>query len=339
MTRIAVTELEYRKALGIFTGSEASGLDCVPVAAEEAALAAAITAKDIRHAIIGVEKYSGGLYRALPKGGVIARFGVGHDGVDKAAASAHGLFCTNTPGALDDSVAEHTLNLLFAAARQTVAQAAALRAGQWAPTMGTELKGKTLAVIGCGAIGRRVGQVAARGLGMNVIGCEVAPVDVNSLQAECGFTTVVKEFEAAVREAHYVSLHIPSLPATRHFINQERLAQVAPGSWLVNTARGAIVDEAALFEALSAGKLGGAALDVFEREPYVPVDPAKDLRRLANVILTPHVSSSTREACDRMARRALQNIRWAEAGDYQRLDLLNREVLESCVKTAGKGSI
>jgi phosphoglycerate dehydrogenase-like enzyme len=328
MAKVATTELEYRKAEAIFIRAGADGLECICLPAEEAALTAGIRAQGIQHAIIGVERYSGPLYQALGKGGVIARFGVGHDGVDKAQATAHGLLCTNTPGALDDSVAEHTINLMFAAARHTVSQAAGLRAGEWAPRMGTELKGKTLAIIGCGAIGRRVGQIAALGLGMKVVGCEVAEVDVNRLQREFGFVSVVKDFAAAVSGADYVSLHIPSLPATRHFINRERLGQLSAGCWVVNTARGAIVDEAAVFDALAGGKLGGAALDVFEREPYVPVDLAKDLRKLPNVIMTPHISSSTREACDRMANRALQNIRLAEAGRYEQMDLLNRDVLE-----------
>jgi phosphoglycerate dehydrogenase-like enzyme len=290
-------------------------------------LAAAIRAQGIRHAIIGVEKYSGALYEALSEGGVIARFGVGHDGVDKARATAHGLPCTNTPGTLDDSVAEHTINLLFAAARRTVEQAARLRAGEWAPQMGIELKGKTLAIIGCGAIGRRVAQVAAHGLGMKVIGCEVSDLDVPRMQREFGFAAVVKDFAEAVSAADFVSLHIPSLPETRHFLNRERLGLLPAGCWIVNTARGALVDEAALFDSLAGGKIAGAALDVFAREPYEPAAAGKDLRTRANVIMTPHISSSTREACDRMAERALRNIQLAEAGKYEEMDLLNREVL------------
>jgi phosphoglycerate dehydrogenase-like enzyme len=267
------------------------------------------------------------LYQTLSKGGVIARFGVGHDGVDKAQATANGLFCTNTPGALDDSVAEHTINLLFAAARHTVAQASGLRAGSWSPQMGAELKGKTLAVIGCGAIGRRVAQIVAHGLGMKVVGCEVADLDVKRMQREFGFAAVAKDFADAVGGADYVSLHIPSVPATRHFLNCGRLGLLLAGCWIVNTARGALVDEVALFDALAGGKLAGAALDVFEREPYEPAAPGKDLRTLANVIMTPHISSSTREACSRMASRALLNIQLAEAGRYDEMDLLNREVL------------
>jgi phosphoglycerate dehydrogenase-like enzyme len=247
--------------------------------------------------------------------------------VDKAQATASGLLCTNTPGALDDSVAEHTINLLFAAARHTVGQAAALRAGSWSPQVGTELRGKTLAVIGCGAIGRRVAQIAARGLEMKVIGCEVADLDAERMQREFGFSTVVKDFAAAVNGADFVTLHIPSLPETRHFLNRERLGLLSAGCWIVNTARGALVEEAALFDALAGGKLAGAALDVFEREPYVPSAPGKDLRTLPNVIMTPHISSSTREACNRMASRALRNIQLAEAGKYGEMDLLNPEVV------------
>jgi phosphoglycerate dehydrogenase-like enzyme len=328
MTSVAVTELEFRKAEARFARAAGDGFRCVCAPAEEAVLAAAIRAGGVRHVIVGVERYSGLLYQVLNKGGVIARFGVGHDGVDKAQATAKGLLCTNTPGALDDSVAEHTINLLFAAVRHTVSQAAGLRAGEWAPRMGAELKGKTLAVIGCGAIGRRVGQIAAHGLGMKVVGCEVLDLNVKQMQQEFGFATVVKEFGTAVKGANFVSLHIPSLPATGHFLNGERLALLAARCWIVNTARGALVDEVALFDALAAGRVGGAALDVFEREPYVPVAPDKDLRTLPNVVMTPHISSSTREACARMASRALRNIRLAEAGEYGQMDLLNREVVE-----------
>ena len=327
MVKVAVTELEFRKAEALFVRAGAAGCDCICVPAEEAGLTAAIRARGIRHAIIGVEKYHGALYQALSEGGVIARFGVGHDGVDKAQATAHGLLCTNTPGALDDSVAEHTINLLFAAVRHTVTQAARLRAGDWAPQMGTELRGKTLAIIGCGAIGRRVAQIAAHGLGMTVIGCEVMELEVKRMRREFGFSAMVKVFAEAVSGADFVSLHIPSLPETRHFLNRERVELLRAGCWVVNTARGALVDEAALFDALAEGRIAGAALDVFEREPYQPSAAGKDLRTLANVIMTPHISSSTREACDRMAERALRNIRFAEARKYDEMDLLNPDVL------------
>ena len=327
MVKIAVTELEYRKAESIFKSAAGDGLTCVITPPEENLLAAAVRSSGAQHVIIGVERYAGPLYDMLPSRGVIARFGVGHDGVDKPMATAKGLLCTNTPGALDDSVAEHALNLLLAAARHTVAVGAEMRAGHWSPRIGSELQGKTLAVIGCGAIGRRVARVASHGLGMKVIGCEVVDVNLAELQRDFGFSSVVSNFEDAVREADFVSLHIPSLPETRHFLNGVRLRSLPARCWVVNTARGALVDEITLFDALAAGKLAGAALDVFEREPYEPAAAGKDLRTLPNVVLTPHVGSSTREACERMARRALQNIRLAEAGRFAEMDLLNREVL------------
>ncbi len=328
MLTVAVTEPEFRKAKARFASAAAEGCDCFCAPAGEAGLARVIGVKGIRHVIIGVERYNGALYQALRPGAVIARFGVGHDGVDKPQATANGLLCTNTPGALDDSVAEHTINLLFAAARETVSQATRLQKGEWGPVMGSELRGKTLAVIGCGAIGRRVAQIAAHGLGMKVVGCEVATMDLQRMKDEFGFATVVAEFGKAVKEADFVSLHIPSLPETRHFLNGERLRLLPSRCWVMNTARGAVVDEAALFDALSGGRLAGAALDVFEREPYEPITPGKDLRTLGNVIMTPHISSSTREACDRMAGRALRNSQLAEAGKYDEMDLLNPEVLE-----------
>ena len=138
---------------------------------------------------------------------------------------------------------------------------------------------------------------------------------------------MTNDFAAAVSEADYVSLHIPATAANARFINRERLELLAPHVWLINTARGAAVDENALFDALASGQIRGAALDVFEREPYVPADPARDLRKLDNVLLTPHMGSNTVEANARMAQRALENIVLAEAGDYQSMNLLNPEVL------------
>ena len=136
MVTVAVTELEFRKAEALFARAAKEGCDCVCAPAEEAALAAAIRARGVRHAIIGVERYSGALYQALSAGGVIARVGVGHDGVDKVQATAHELLCTNTPGALDDSVAEHTLWLMGGLARHLVPSDARLRAGAFSGTAG-----------------------------------------------------------------------------------------------------------------------------------------------------------------------------------------------------------
>ena len=137
---------------------------------------------------------------------------------------------------------------------------------------------------------------------------------------------VTNDFAEAVRDADFVSLHIPSKPSTHKFINRERLSYLPKQAWLINTSRGAVVDEAALFDVLSEGRIAGAALDVFTREPYVPQEGSGDLRSLPNVILTPHIGSATAEANRRMAERALQNVRWAVAGQRDRMDLVNRDV-------------
>ena len=130
-----------------------------------------------------------------------------------------------------------------------------------------------------------------------------------------------------MRHADFVSLHLSASRDNLHWLNRERLASLREGSWLINTARGSLVDEAALFAALVERRLGGAALDVFAREPYAPVEGGDDLRSLPNVILTPHVGSNTVEANRRMAERALSNIVLAEARAFAQMDLVNPEVL------------
>lgn len=324
MVKVAVTDHEYDKAADFFARAAQEGIECVRVPADEPALAEAIARCGATDAVVGVASYTGPLYEALPAGGVVARFGVGHDGIHMDRATARGLLCTNTPGVLDDSVAEHAIALMLTAARRLHRLTPA--AGPWPTVVGNELKGKTLAVIGCGGIGRRVARIAVGGFSMRVIGCDIADVEVSDLSGQFGFALLTRNFAEAVKDADFVSLHIPATPATHHFINAQRIALLGPHAWLINTARGALVDEAALFDALTTDRLGGAALDVFEREPYEPVQPDKDLRCLENTILTPHVGSSTREACNRMAERVLYNIRLAHEKRFEEMDLLNPQV-------------
>jgi phosphoglycerate dehydrogenase-like enzyme len=319
MPTIIVTELEYSKAEPVFADSL---IPCIPSPAAEEDLAETILEHGARHAIVGVNPYRERLYTALSRGSVLARFGVGHDGIDKPRATAAGVFCTNTPGVLDQSVAEHTMLLMASAARRLIELAPPMAQGKWAPVGGSELYEKKLAVIGCGPIGSAVARIASLGYGMRVIGMSRS----GRCFSPAGFSEILTDFAEAVDQADYVSLHIPATTENRHFIDQDRLSQMAPSAWLINTARGAVVDEAALYEALAEGRLGGAALDVYEREPYVP-SPKGDLRLLPNVILTPHVGSNTIEANHRMAQRALQNIGMAESGQFRSMDLLNPEVL------------
>ncbi len=311
MIRVAVTDLEYDKAARVFAG--VADLECVRVPTGEPELAKAIRDNGASHVIIGVTRYGGELYDALPRGGVIARFGVGHDGVDKQKAHERGLYCVNTPGVLDDSVAECVFGLMLGVCRDIARNSGLVRAHSWAPAVGLELKGRTIAVIGCGAIGRKVAKIAKQGFGMRVVGCDVVPTEDSSLDA---FYT---DFAEAVADADFVSLHIPDTPVTRDFVNVARLAMLGPSAVLINTARGAVLDEDALYDALSSGALAGAALDVFKIEPYAPQTEGKDLRDLDNVLMTSHIGSSTVDACRRMAEAALRNIRLAIDGNHDRM--------------------
>jgi len=196
--------------------------------------------------------------------------------------------------------------------------------------IGWELQGKTLVIVGCGGIGRSVARIASLGYGMRVVGCSRPGVPSPQLEH---FDVVTNDFAAAVRGADFVSLHLSPSRENFNFIDRDRLALLDERAWLVNTSRGSIVDEVALFAALSSHRLGGAALDVFAREPYEPAEGSGDLRSLANVILTPHIGSNTIEANGRMAERALQNIALAEAREFAKMDLLNPEVLTKEVRT------
>jgi len=318
---VLVTETEYGRAPEVF---ESAPVNCIATSGDEDSLAEAIATHGARYVIVGSVKYVGGLYDALPRGGVIARFGVGHDGIDKQKATTAGLFCTNTPSVLDESVAEHAILLMLAGARRLPALTSDMRRGQWAlGPAGIELRGKTLAVIGGGRIGQATARIATLGFGMRAIACRRTATTGDTWP----FEQVTTDFAATVRDADFISLHLNAEPANNHFINRDRLALMLPRAWLINTARGSVVDEAALFDAIAGERLAGAALDVFDREPYVPVDPSRDLRTLPNVVVAPHIGSHTREANRGMAERALQNVLLAESGDHKRMDVVNPEVL------------
>lgn len=329
MVTIAVTRLEYNKSEHVFREAEKDGFNCIPVQGDEAPFAEAVRLHGARHAIVGVVQYTGALYDALPRGGVIARYGVGYDALDLKQAAQKGIICVNTPGVLEEAVAEYTMALILSAARCLPGLNMEVRSGGWKPMVGTELCRKRLAVIGCGQIGRSVAKKASAGFGMEVWGCKTTLAGAEELKRDYGFKEIVLDFEEAVDNADFVSLHIPSTKATRGFINGGSISAIPSKAWLINTARGAVVDENALYDALKSGALRGAALDVYENEPYQPLDPGRDLRNLPNVIMTPHVASSTVEACERVAERALRNIRMAENGEFETMDILNPEALHN----------
>ena len=332
---VLVTETEYRKGEDVFSATV--GVQVEPVAAEEGSLAAAVRARRCRAVIVGVHPYRGELYEALAavageKRALIARFGVGFDSIDKQQAVAQGIWVANTPGVLDQSVAEHTVWLMGALARNLPSSDAALRAGTFRGAVGLELGGKLLGIVGCGAIGRRVAAIAHFGLGMRVLAAGRRSVDRleqdlglprSEVLAQWGLDDYTTDADRVFREADVVSIHLPALPETRNYVNAQRLGQMRPTALLINAARGSIVDEVALFDTLAANRIAGAALDVYQQEPYVPADPAKDLRRLAGVVLTPHIGSNTREANRRMAIASLANAQHFLAGRHDALTLVS----------------
>ncbi|HXE57676.1 MAG TPA: D-glycerate dehydrogenase [Gemmatimonadales bacterium] len=238
---------------------------------------------------------------------ILANFGVGYNHIDVDAARARGLTVTNTPEVLTDDTADIAIGLILGVARRLGEGERHVRSGAWTgwrPThmLGTKLGGKTLGLVGFGRIARAVARRARHGFGMRVIYHDPYPPPpgvAEELGAEPRAT-----LEELLREADVVSLHCPATPETRHLIDADRLALMKPTALLVNTARGDVVDEAALAEALRAGRLAGAGLDVHEHEPRIT--PA--FLEMENVMLLPHLGSATLETRIAMGMRALENL-------------------------------
>lgn len=243
---------------------------------------------------------------------IFANMAVGFDNVDVEAAKKAGIMVSNTPGVLTDTVAEHTFALMLAIAHRIPEADRFSRAGKyhgWEPMMllGTDLSYKTIGILGLGRIGSRVAHHAARGFNAHVIYYDVK----RSLDFETEFLAEFRPtVEEVLREADFVSIHVPLLPSTRHLINAEKLRLMKPTAYLVNTSRGPVIDEAALAEALKNGVIRGAAIDVFENEP----ETHPDLLNLENIILTPHIASATEETRAKMAELAAENIIAALSG-------------------------
>ena len=228
---------------------------------------------------------------------VVARYGVGVDNVDLAAAAARGIVVTNTPGANARSVAELTVALLLLLARPVLRAAAETRAGGWPRLPGLSLAGKTVGLVGFGAIGRQTARLLA-GFDCRLLAYD--PLLNEATAAALGVRPAgLDELLAA---SDFVSLHAPVTPATRGMVDVAFLARMKPGAALVNTARGELVDEAALLDALTSGRLRGAALDAFAAEPPGGDNP---LLALPNVIATPHMGAHTDGATTAMGRMAL----------------------------------
>jgi len=245
---------------------------------------------------------------------------VGYNNISLPDAVAAGVTITNTPGVLTDTVAEYAVSLIVSVAKRIPESDRFTRAGKyvgWAPELflGTDLKGKTLGILGAGRIGYEVARRAHFGFDMKVIYNDIKqlPPLEKDLGAEFKATT-----EDVLREADVVSIHVPLLPSTEHLINAERLALMKPSAYLINTSRGPVIDEVALVDALKNGVIRGAGLDVFEFEPKL----AKGLAELDNVVITPHIASASEETRNKMSEMVAQDI----------IDFLAGEVPTNVVK-------
>jgi glyoxylate reductase len=252
-----------------------------------------------------IDRVDGALLDALPTVRHVASYGVGTNHLDLAACRARKVLVTNTPGVLTEATADHAWALLLAAARRVAEGDRLVRAGGWrtvdpAFMLGTEVTGKTLGVVGFGRIGQAVAR-RAHGFRMPVLYASPRPVDLPGARRV--------SVDDLLAESDFVSLHCPLTPETENLLSRERIARMKPGAIVVNTARGPVVDDAALAEALASGRVAAAGLDVFRDEPRVPAAYAG----LANVVLTPHLGSGTRETRAAMARLVLEDaLRFAK---------------------------
>lgn len=250
--------------------------------------------------IRGRTRFTAEVLQGCPRLRLISIWGTGTDNVDLTAAAARGIAVTNTPGANAVAVAEHTLALMLAAVKQLASADQGVRQGGWPRHLVPQLRGKRLGLLGTGLIGREVAAMA-RGLGLEVVAWTYHP-DA-AFAASVGLRYV--GLEDLLRTSDIVSLHLRATPETTHFLNRQRLDLLKPAAFLVNTARGSLVDEAALVECLRGRKIAGAGLDVFETEPLTAGHP---LTALPNVLLTPHAAGMTPEVIQTGLAMAVENI-------------------------------
>lgn len=252
---------------------------------------------------------------------VISRYGIGVDMVDLEAATDHGVMVANVPDYCIEEVSTHTLAFVLSLNRHLMGHHAHVVSGKWGSVPGgtpARLAGQTIGVVGLGNIGRAVAAKASA-LGLKVLGFDpyLAPERAKAINVE------LTGLEDLMRRADYVTLHCPLTDETRHLIGQRELSLMKPSAYLINMARGPVVDQPALYQALSTGVIKGAAVDVLEKEPPAADDP---LLKLDNIIITPHVASWTVEAIEQLRRETAQNVVTALEGKQPR-SIVNRKGL------------
>lgn len=268
-------------------------------------------------------QYDGALMDSLPNLRMIARTGIGYDNVNLADATARGIIVTNTPDGPTESTAEHTVAMLMALAKRLKQGDANMAASNWGPRtgplIGVEVRGRTLGLVGLGRIGKRVAHICSRGLEMKVVAYD--PYVTAEQAATFGVT--MTDLDSVLAQADFLSVHVPATPETRHLVNRAGIAKMKDGAFVLNLARGPLVDEEALLEAIDSGKLAGAGLDVFDPEP-LPV--SSRLRNHPLIIVTPHTAGVTVEGRERIEVMAVERVLAFFRGETPP-DVVNREVL------------
>jgi glyoxylate reductase len=252
------------------------------------------------------DKVGAKVFDASPSTKIFSNYSIGFDNFDIAEATKRGITLTNAPGDYVDGIAEHTIALILSLMSRIVEADAFVRKGKykgWDPMLfiGDDIKGKTVAIIGTGRIGERVVHKLHLGFEANIIYYDL--VRNERIEKDCG-AKFVSSIDEAISTADVVSLHVPLTKETHHLIDKKRLEKMKNSAYLINTSRGAVIDEKALVEALKKNKIRGAGLDVYEFEPKL----AKGLNKLSNVVLSPHIASAQHDAREEMSKVVAENV-------------------------------
>lgn len=279
--------------------------------------------------IAGSEKYTREVMEAAPRLRVISRNGIGYDAIDLEAATDLGIVVAFTPGAMVEAVADLTFGFILGLGRSLVHYDTGMKRGEWDRVMSADVSGKTLGLVGTGRIGMAVAR-RAKAFSMRLVACDPYPNPL--FIEELGGDYV--PFEEVLEVSDYVSLHTPGGAATQALINADALARMKSTAYLINCGRGSLIDEAALLQALDAGKLAGAGLDVFSSEPPIPGSDADRLARHPKTLVTPHIASFTPNTAARMGRQAMENMLALLKG--KRIEnVANPRVFERGLRAAG----
>lgn len=278
--------------------------------------------KDCHVLILGIEKITAEIMDHAKNLIIIARYGVGYDNIDIEAATKRGIIVTYTPHANSTSVAEHTFALILSLSKRIIEANLSIKSSEWAGTkfVGIELEGKTIGIIGTGAIGRKVAYIA-KGFGMNILLHDI----IRDENLEKNLNAKYVDLKDLLINSDIVSVHVPLNSKTYHMISEKELKLMKPTAYLINTARGGIIDEEALYKALKEKKIAGAALDVFEIEPPPKNSP---LLKMDNVICTPHSAAFTIDALKRMDMMIVEDVISALHKKKPK-NIVNKEVLNT----------